>query len=472
MVFHSISEFVYDYQSEAPFRDARMNYYEELGIDPSATEEEIGRAHRRLARLMHPDQQVDDAVKKLAETQMRRLNAIVEVLTNPEKRQLYDEQLQGKAIAPASGGGGYAAAKSTTLPPMAPPPSFRLGLRRIWRALPWWVWSTAGALAMTFAISWMVADYSGGSFENRPTDYVRPKDETASKEQKQPEPERLPTDTRGQHNALAALNRILAAIEAEKPAHAPKAETPEAKVDADKEKKAQNASAPGKAAEPVESKPAAAPAVSAPAVSAEDTPPPSVRVTKPDNPNPPREVANEQSASPVKVAKAAVPAPLPEIPKPPPVPANPSASPVRATSAQTIVASAALPAVAKPEPKNPLAGDWVYAPKEPEKPVKGYFPPEFIELRLVSERGLLHGQYRARYHVTNAPIQPDVDFQVMANAANSKKFSWESSDGRRGVLKITQVDAQDIEVEWKTTTKSRVPALNVGSATLTRRNVE
>jgi hypothetical protein len=131
-----------------------------------------------------------------------------------------------------------------------------------------------------------------------------------------------------------------------------------------------------------------------------------------------------------------------------------------------------IPAIAKPEPKNPLAGDWVYEPKEPETPAKGYFPPEFIELKLVSEQGLLHGQYRARYHVMNTPVRPDVNFQVLANGANSKKFSWESSDGSKGVLKITQVDAQNIEVEWKTTTKSREPSLNVGSATLTKRNGE
>jgi hypothetical protein len=458
-----------------------MNYYEELGIDPSASEEEIGRAHRRLAKLMHPDQQVDDDVKKLAETQMRRLNAIVEILTDPEKRQLYDEQLQGKAVALVNSGGGYAA-KNTTMPPMAPPPSFLLGLRRIWRALPWWVWSTAGALVMTFAISWMVADYSGGSFENRPTDYVRPKDETASKDQKQPEPERLPSGTHQQHNALAALNRILAAIEAEKPAHAPKAEAPVAKADAgkvakekvadSKEKKEETANNPEKAAGPAESKAPVAVA-SEPAASVAETAPASVRGTKPDNPNPPpRETANEQTVSPVKVAKAAPPPPPPAAPKSSPAPANANALPVPKKSGETAIASAALPAVVRPEPQNPLAGDWVYAPKEPEKAVKGYFPPEFIELRLVSERGLLHGQYRARYQVANAPIRPDVDFQVIASAANSKKFSWESSDGRKGVLKITQVDSQDIEVEWKTTTKSRQPALNVGSATLTRRNIE
>jgi len=162
--------------------------------------------------------------------------------------------------------------------------------------------------------------------------------------------------------------------------------------------------------------------------------------------------------------------PAPVIVKPAPISASPITQPAHNT--ETAAASAAVPAKPKVEPPNPLAGDWVYAPKEPEKTIKGYFPPEFIELRLVSEQGMLSGQYRARYHVTNAPIPPDVNFKVLASSGSSRKFSWQSSDGSRGVIKITQVDPQNIEVEWKRTTKSRRPELNVGAATLTRRNIE
>lgn len=457
-----------------------MNYYEELGIEPSATEEEIGRAHRRLARLMHPDQHVDDDVKKLAETQMRRLNAIVEVLTNPEKRQLYDEQLHVKATAPIGGANPQAVAKTnTTIPALAPPPSFTLGLRRIWRSLPWWVWSTAGALAMTFAISWMVADYSGSSFENRPTDYVRPKDATENKAENQPEPDRLAAAPARPHNPLAALNRILAAMEeakakraAAKPEPNPLPSNVEPKTDnTESNAELAKAAAPA-AAEPVEPEPVRISIPSGP--------------EKPDNPNTPApkasqtqalqtqspapkvaaQVANKSASLPVEAKSAPAPVKLAKS-----SPVNPATPAAHAAAGEAIV-SAALPAIPKPEPPNPLAGDWVYAPKEPEKTVKGYFPPEFIELRLVSEQGVLHGQYRARYHVTNAPIPPDVDFKVLAGAADSKKFSWQSSDGSRGVLKITQVDAQNIEVEWKRTTKSRRPELNVGAATLTRRNIE
>ena len=50
-----------------------MDYYEELAISPSATLDEIHRAHRRLSKLLHPDQQTDHNMKLLAETQMRRL---------------------------------------------------------------------------------------------------------------------------------------------------------------------------------------------------------------------------------------------------------------------------------------------------------------------------------------------------------------------------------------------------------------
>ena len=64
-----------------------MNYYEELGIRSDADEEEIRKAHRRLVKLMHPDQHRDAGMKQLAETQMRRLNSIVATLLDPEERR-------------------------------------------------------------------------------------------------------------------------------------------------------------------------------------------------------------------------------------------------------------------------------------------------------------------------------------------------------------------------------------------------
>ncbi|HEY3840178.1 MAG TPA: J domain-containing protein [Bryobacteraceae bacterium] len=71
-----------------------MNYYEELGLDPSASNEEIGRAHRTLSRLFHPDLQTDAGLREAAERQMRRLNEAVEILLDPGRRRIYDRSQQ------------------------------------------------------------------------------------------------------------------------------------------------------------------------------------------------------------------------------------------------------------------------------------------------------------------------------------------------------------------------------------------
>lgn len=70
-----------------------MSYYEELGVERTATTEEIRRAYKRLTKLLHPDHQLDPELRAAAERQMRRLNQIQEVLTNPESRVRYDRDL-------------------------------------------------------------------------------------------------------------------------------------------------------------------------------------------------------------------------------------------------------------------------------------------------------------------------------------------------------------------------------------------
>ena len=70
-----------------------MNYYEELGLRPDASPEEIRQAYRSLARLLHPDQQPDEGLRRLAEAQMRRVNAIHDTLVEPARRREYDAGL-------------------------------------------------------------------------------------------------------------------------------------------------------------------------------------------------------------------------------------------------------------------------------------------------------------------------------------------------------------------------------------------
>jgi hypothetical protein len=75
-----------------------MDYYEELGISRTASAEQVRHAYRQLARLMHPDQQLDESLRRLAETQMKRLNMVLAVLCDEERRRAYDLSLNEPAL--------------------------------------------------------------------------------------------------------------------------------------------------------------------------------------------------------------------------------------------------------------------------------------------------------------------------------------------------------------------------------------
>lgn len=75
------------------------DFYEVLGVSRDATPEEIKRAYRKLARQLHPDVNPD------AGERFKEVSAAYEVLSNPEKRQMYD--LGGNPMS--SNGGGFGA---------------------------------------------------------------------------------------------------------------------------------------------------------------------------------------------------------------------------------------------------------------------------------------------------------------------------------------------------------------------------
>jgi hypothetical protein len=82
------------------YGDAEITYYEELGLVPTASPEEIHDAFRLYARLLHPDQQTDPQLKEIGELQMRKLNRIYAILSNPERRRIYDVSLEERPQAP------------------------------------------------------------------------------------------------------------------------------------------------------------------------------------------------------------------------------------------------------------------------------------------------------------------------------------------------------------------------------------
>ncbi|WP_336958590.1 J domain-containing protein [Chryseobacterium contaminans] len=67
---------------------AYIDYYKILGVDKSATQDDIKKAYRKLARKLHPDLNPDD---KESERKFKELNEANEVLSNPENRAKYDK---------------------------------------------------------------------------------------------------------------------------------------------------------------------------------------------------------------------------------------------------------------------------------------------------------------------------------------------------------------------------------------------
>ncbi|WP_313031187.1 J domain-containing protein [Soonwooa sp.] len=67
---------------------AYIDYYKILGVDKNASQDDIKKAYRKLARKLHPDLNPDD---KQAEKKFKELNEANEVLSNTENRAKYDK---------------------------------------------------------------------------------------------------------------------------------------------------------------------------------------------------------------------------------------------------------------------------------------------------------------------------------------------------------------------------------------------
>ena len=87
----------------------KRDYYEVLGVDKSASEDEIKRAYKKMARKYHPDLNPDN---KEAEEKFKEVNEAYEVLSDSDKKARYD-QFGFAGVDPnygaGAGGGAYGA---------------------------------------------------------------------------------------------------------------------------------------------------------------------------------------------------------------------------------------------------------------------------------------------------------------------------------------------------------------------------
>lgn len=349
----------------------RMDYYEEFGVSPDASPDQIRQAHKRLARLLHPDRFQDPELRRLAECQMKRLNAIYAVLADPERRREYD-QARGQRAAGAP-------------PPLPPTDAPAFPSRR-----PNFVWILAAA-ACAFALYWAFRSAPARApqpavfapFSPSRLDEPRPAaGNQESKAQKRRPPGAgaaggapAPAVTDGE--AIDELRRALRQAEAQRDAAL-----------AQMAKMKQSASEPRRISE-------------APASTSEPEPP-------------------------------------------------------------TLAAAAAPPAGPR------LAGTWFYVPRSVDFASKDVYPPEYIDLTISEENGIVRGRYWARYRVPDRAISPEVFFRFQGEANESGLYSWTGRGGARGEVRLRLISDETLEVVWLASELGQQMGLGSGTAVLIR----
>ena len=82
---------------------SKRDYYEVLGVDKKASNDDIKKAYRKLAIKYHPDKNQGD---KAAEEKFKEATEAYEILIDEKKRSMYD-QFGHAGVDGMSGGGGF-----------------------------------------------------------------------------------------------------------------------------------------------------------------------------------------------------------------------------------------------------------------------------------------------------------------------------------------------------------------------------
>ena len=75
------------------------DYYAFLGVERNATGEQLERAYRKHVAMIHPDRFFDHPLRRdLAQEKLKELNAVMQVLRDPDRRAQYDATLLGSPL--------------------------------------------------------------------------------------------------------------------------------------------------------------------------------------------------------------------------------------------------------------------------------------------------------------------------------------------------------------------------------------
>ena len=157
---------------------------------------------------------------------------------------------------------------------------------------------------------------------------------------------------------------------------------------------------------------------------------------------------------------------------------SPEIDPPKETEPREEIAGAAPAPLARqsPAPSEAKVGDgpdwvgeWLFLPSSSTR-TNGLYPPEYIELHLTEDGGILHGRYRARYRVTDRAISPLVAFQFEGRmGSDGACLPWNGTGGARGEIALHLRNDGTLEVRWVAHQIGDEMGLISGTATLVRK---